>query len=449
MMRWTVGLLIGFCFAPLTFGQSTEDSTDWHFRYEYFRSLFEDEGLKVTTNVPEAFDDPEDTVLIQVGRLEAIHPQYVRDFCQRGGAALVATDDRYNFYGVGQFVEGPVRVFGSEHRYQGFEDCISINSVNSLHPLMLDVNQLVLNRSGWLTSSRWGEPDWKVAFSLPEKTSQLSASESPVLATTDSFSSADGRLALCADPSVFTNGMMWHGDNAQLAVNMARYLIGDGRKRVVFVVDNRPLGSFRQSVSQDVLDALPPPIEPPASFWDLPLPLMAKAANEMLGEVQNSNVLNEALADRPRNLSQPRYLRLLIFILTGIALMLLLRRLISGGRQQPGRSLVRQMKSAQVMQNERITKSAEYGHAASMLARELCVQVAASSDPADWVRRLKSNAVVGSDTIQKRYRGELSDVVDMAVNTQKVHLSEQRFLDFGRTLSRLRQLHDDEKLFAT
>lgn len=449
MIRWFVGLLIGLGLAPCVLAQTTEDSTDWHFRYEYFRSLFEDEGLNVTTNVPEAFSNPEETVLVQLGRLEAIHPQYVRDFCQRGGAALVATDDRYNFYGVGQFVAGPVRVFGSRNRYQGFEDCVVINQVNSLHPLMLNVSQVVLNRSGWLTSSRWGEPDWKVAFKLPEETSQLSASASPVIVTTEGFAAEKGRLALCADPSVFTNGMMWHGDNAQLAVNMARYLIGAGRKNVVFVVDNRPLGSFRQSVSQNVLDALPPPIEPPESFWDWPLPLMAKAANKMVNEVQSSNVLNEALADRPRNLSQPRYLRLLIFVVVAAALFLLLRRLMAGGRSQPVRSLVRTMKSAQTMQNERITKTAEYGHAACMLARELCGQVAGSSDPAEWVRRLKSNAVVGRETIHKRYRGDLSDVVDMAVNTQKVHLSEQRFLDFGRSLSRLRQLHEEQKLFAT
>ena len=49
-----------------------------------------------------------------------------------------------------------------------------------------------------------------------------------------------GRLVLMADHSILINGMLWHGDNARLAVNLADWLSTGERKEVAFIVDGKP-----------------------------------------------------------------------------------------------------------------------------------------------------------------------------------------------------------------
>ena len=188
---------------------------------------------------------------------------------------------------------------------------------------------------------------------------------------------------------------------------------------------------------------------------DIPLPepeakTMLRIANSVIKRVEESNVFNEALANRPRNMPEPYFRRAVLFAIAVAALLFAVWVLISSGSAKRKPMPTRAMQSAHDLTSGQKGRAAESGLSASLLAREFCRDVTGSATPAEWLRRLSTNAATGKSTIKsKDTQRELSTVLDLAVNTRTVHISRSRFEEVGRIIQKLKQLHHDEQLLTT
>ncbi len=221
---------------------ATQPEDDWHFRYELFQMLLEQNGVRPGASVRDVMSNPSDSVVVLLGSMSLLSPRYLESFCERGGAVLMATDQRHSAGRICEFSDGPVTARYSRDRYQNFPDCLTITNIETEHPLMKGVKSLVVNRAGWLAPPRWFIPDWQIAARLPSKTSPESSSEKPVLATVGLPQVNTGQLIIASDPSLFTNGMLWHGDNAILAINVSKALSVGNKSRLLRLSGSGGLG---------------------------------------------------------------------------------------------------------------------------------------------------------------------------------------------------------------
>ena len=426
----------------------TTDS-DWHFRYELFQMLLEQNGVQPTTDPQAALNDPRKSIIVLMGKLDGVlAPRTIERFCEQGGSILIATDTRYSAGRIGEFYSAttPVTSRRSSDFYQGHEDCIVVTDI-AQHPLTEGVRSLVVNRTGWLAEPRWFRRSWDVSATLPGNLRPSSASRQPLIATVNMPTGGDGKMILAADPSLFTNGMLWHGDNALLAINVSRLLSEGDKSTMSFIVSGQFSASYQES--PHVNSSMPPIPE------DIPLPepeakTMLRIANSVIKRVEESNVFNEALANRPRNMPEPYFRRAVLFAFAVAALLFAVWVLISSGSAKRKPMPTRAMQSAHDLTSGQKVRAAEFGLSASLLAREFCRDVTGSATPAEWLRRLSTNAATGKSTIKsKDTQRELSTVLDLAVNTRTVHISRSRFEEIGRIIQKLKQLHHDEQLLTT
>jgi hypothetical protein len=451
--RWVVSVLLmlfALTTGPTSIAQQPTQSAanEWHFRYELFQMLLEQNGLEPTTSANDVLNDPQHSVLVMVGQLAGpIGPQNVESFCERGGAVLLASDLRYSAGRICEFGQGAATGIRSQNLYQSHSDCLEITDLNKDHPLMTGVNSIVVNRSGWLDNPRRiaREPD--VAARLPGQCDPAWARRKPIIATLTLSQRNSGPMILAGDQSLFTNGMLWHGDNAILAINVSRMLCEGQRSRLLFVADGAVLGSYEDS---PLLKNPPAPASLPELPENMPEPeleTMLRVANSVIRNVEQSNVLNEVLANRPRNARAPYYWRIILFVLAIMALAFVIWRISATGftPQQPMPN--RAMKTAQDLSSGRKIKSAEFGFASSLLARELCRELTGLEDPAGWRRVLSADPTTETLIAQEMStRNQLSVVLDLAVNTRTVHISRRRFESIGQTIDQLRLLHRQGEL---
>jgi hypothetical protein len=239
-----------------------------------------------------------------------------------------------------------------------------------------------------------------VAARLPGQCDPAWARRKPIIATLTLSQRNSGPMILAGDQSLFTNGMLWHGDNAILAINVSRMLCEGQRSRLLFVADGAVLGSYEDS---------PLLKNPPARA--------------------------------------PYYWRIILFVLAIMALAFVIWRISATGftPQQPMPN--RAMKTAQDLSSGRKIKSAEFGFASSLLARELCRELTGLEDPAGWRRVLSADPTTETLIAQEMStRNQLSVVLDLAVNTRTVHISRRRFESIGQTIDQLRLLHRQGEL---
>jgi hypothetical protein len=238
--------------------------------------------------------------------------------------------------------------------------------------------------------------------------------------------------------------MLWHGDNAILAINISQLLNDGQRRQLVMIVDGQLQDSYRDSPLMNS-----PPINPslPDNLPEPELQTMLRVANSVIKNVEESNVLNEALANRPRNVKEPYYKRSLLFTLALLAMAFVMWKLSANGSTLHPAMPNRAMQSAHALSAERKIESSEFGLSASMLARELCKDLTDSTDPAEWQRMLSGNAVTGTSLIRKKsLQKRMGTILNLALNTRTVHLSQRRFEQIGRTIVDLRQLHQNGQL---
>jgi len=424
-------------------------SAQWHFGFELFRMLLEEQQLVPQSSASEVLKQPERSVIVVLGRLEdVVSPLMLENFCRRGGAVLLASDTQNSFGRIGEFAAGPVLTNDRADQYSDFADCLIIRSFDAEHPLLRNVGSLVVNRTGWLEKPRRFHRDWNVLASLPSGTSPMGASQRPLIAQVFAAAENAGPMYLFADQSLFTNGMLWHGDNAILAVNLTQALTAGDRTQLLFVTDGTLLGSYQTSplLSSDQ----PPPELPeelPEGLPEPDLPTLLKLANSVVQNVQQSNVLNEALANRPRDMGPPYFRRAVLFALLALAVAFIIWRATAAAPQAQPAMPERQMQSAQELASGRRVKAQEFGLAASLLSRELCRELTGSHNTADWQRMLSGNrdeerSPLRSKSQQKQLATVLGlALLELAPNTPTVHISRRRFQAIGRSIQQLRQSH--------
>ena len=261
---------------------------------------------------------------------------------------------------------------------------LRIRRLKSDDELVKGVREIVVNRTGWLSIPSDDSLDWQVIASMPATTLPRASRNQPLILAGRDAAPQTGVMILVADESLFTNGMLWHGDNAIFAIQVSQLLCAaKAAGELLFVRNGIPLPGYRES--SDMQPPEEPPERPLPPFRrniELPEPefeTKLRLANAVINEVQESNLVNEVLRDRPRQMSPLAYLRtiLLILLVTGDIVCHLATDAESP--ESSGRCRVqRLMRSVFGVMSARQIASSEFGPAIVVLARDLCIELTGS-----------------------------------------------------------------------
>lgn len=419
----------------------------WHLGYEMFQMLLEEKGLAPEQRWEVALSFPSESVVIVCGDLQKIQPREwlrARWFVAQGGALLLASEESFEFPGVCLFSAGAATSGYLPDHYQSFADCIRIRRLKSDDELVTGVREVVVNRTGWLSTPTDKSLDWQVIASMPATTLPRASRNQPLILAGRDAAPQTGVMILVADESLFTNGMLWHGDNAIFAIQVSKLLCRVGRQRLLFVRDGIPLPGYRESSGmqppepkQTTPPTIPPDIELPEPDFETKLQL----ANAVIDEVQESNLVNEVLRDRPRQMRPLAYLRTVLLILLALATMFVLWRLMQNCLNLPVLPRPRILQSVFGVMSARQISNSEFGTAIVVLARDLCIELTGSRTEADWIRCLSERPNSLTTTLSRTQRRELTDILGLALRGATVHLSRRRFQALGRAIKELRDQH--------
>ena len=427
----------------------------WQFRYELFQMLLEERGLAVESSLDAALAAPEESVVVMLGKLNRIQvadPGKLLPFVARGGTVLVASDRAGSMGVTANFVSGPITSEDAATQYQSLPDCLRVSDLDRDHALMSGVNEIVLNRTGWLAFLPGGVMQWQTVASVPQTCSPRRSRGQPLMAVGqyDSQRMPDtGTMIVAADPSLFTNSMMWHGDNSVLAIRVSELLCAGGKQRLAFLVEGQPQPTYRSSPllqdnpspspQQQPPPPMPPyPQTPPKPTWEQ----LLRMANAVIQHVEESNILNEAVINHPRYPNARLYPLVILMGLALITAMGLLIKLAHTAAVQPPAPVPRGMQSAYEMEADEKQESARYGSAAQTLARDFCFELTGSRRPSDWQQALADPAQLSSSELTtKPHRHDLVTVVELAVSRSAPHISPRRLQQLGGIIRRLKTLH--------
>jgi len=417
---------------------------DWHFRFEMFQMLLEQNGLQPVQSATEAFDAPDESVIVIIGRVsdDRFWPE-ARRYLNQGGHLLIASDRDCIAPQWFRTNAGPVITNRAAYKYQQHNDCLRIVDLDQTHPIMASVGTVVVNRSGWLSGLTSVHGDWEIVAQLPPLTFPTDSASRALIAVSEPNGS--GRIVLAADHSLFTNGMLWHGDNAALARNIAQFLCHGGRRKILFVVDNEVRGSFLAGLppSPELPSLNQPPgqpqVDPAELVKRLPLDQMVRLANSVVARVEDSNLLNSAVIERPRNVREAYFRRGLLVLAAMTAMVLIVRALTNSNPPSAPVSRPRSMLSpSDLNANQRDTPPGR-GSAARLLVHDLFRQLTSSSDPEDWKRRITARSLTsGLSRAPNSIRETIPLLLSLAFSRRTPHLSRTHFVDVGRAVEHLR-----------
>ena len=427
----------------------TTTNADWQFRHELFQMLLEERGLSMAGSLEEAFASPQDSVIVVIGKLDrtqAANTNKLATFVALGGTALVALDSTASVGGLVSFASTPITSENSATQYQGHSDVLRVANLNQSHPLMKGVSEIIVNRSGWLVLHPANWIKWDILATVPETCSPRRSRGQPLIAACRFNSNDAGTMIAAADPSLLTNSMLWHGDNAILAIRISELLSRGKRSRLVFIVDEQPLRSVWESpLLHESIKGLPqtPPQVPPLNAVP-PKPTLENSlrlANSVIQNVEESNILNEALINQPRRFNRRLYSWNLLIILIVVMAIWLFVKLSHTAAARPASPLVRAMQTAQALLSEGKVRTKEYGRAAQTLARNLCEELSAGADP-DWRQVLAAPETLPFwETMGTSPRRELAEIVELAASSDAPHISSRRLQQIGASIHSIRELH--------
>jgi len=419
----------------------------WHLGYEMFRMLLEEKGLTPEQSWDVALSSPAESVVVVCGDLQQIQRREwlrARQFVAQGGALLVASEGNVEFPGVCSFYAGAATSDYSPDRYQSFADCIRIRRLKSDDELAKGVREIVVNRTGWLSTPVDDSLGWEVIASMPATTLPQDSRNQPLILAGRDAAPQTGLIILVADESLFTNGMLWHGDNAIFAIQVSELLCREGRRNLLFVNNGIPLPGYRESAGMQPPE--PMSIEPPEipPNIDLPEPDFAtklQLANAVIDEIQESNLVNEVLRDRPRHMRPLAYLRTVLLILLVLATLFVLWQLMQKRLNLPALPRPRFLQSVFGVMSARQISNSEFGTAIVVLARDLCVELTGSRTETDWIRCLSERPASPTKSLSRIQRRQLTDILGLALRGATIHLSRSRFQALGRAIKELRDQH--------
>jgi hypothetical protein len=386
----------------------------------------------------------------------------LRRFVAQGGAALVAFEEQafVRIPGVSTWFPGPISSSDASLQYSGFSDVLQLPA-ESTQPLVQSVPAIVVNRSGWFTEPEDKSLAWTVVVRCPPLLQPPGAGNAAVLAIGTDPSETGGLLILAADKSLYSDGMIWHGSNSILAINTVLQL--SAGRRLYAVVESGQLSSpdpFQQpqddqsqappaaSRFPDLLRNSPPPTIrpplPPGAIAPPPADLrtILRTANALLDKLQQSDLLNRTLRDRPRGVRPGSWLRTMLLLVCVVAvvwaLLLLFRRKLPALPEWKSRL----MQSVYGVQSVQQIRQEEFGAAAEVLCRRFCMEVTGSPLETDWLRlRAGRQSSASIMALPQPLKTGLEDIVGIAVHGSRISLPENRFRQLGTQLRDLLLLH--------
>ncbi|MBM81775.1 MAG: hypothetical protein CMJ78_14450 [Planctomycetaceae bacterium] len=433
---------------------------NWQFGFELFHLLLEQKGLKTTTDTEAAFtDDPRRTVVVLLGNQNYMPfrtTTNLHNYLKRGGALLIASDRRARFSGMCEIQSGPITV-PDAFAYRGYADCPDVRNLNSNHPLMRDVKQVIANRCGAIknTSSRLGR--WTLAASFPGGSRRSGqAITGSLVATLKPRDSVYSRVAVVADHSLFINGMLWHGDNAVFALNVADWLCSTRRKTLLFVVDGKPLASGMPMPNELPEDATIPPNLPPelpelpeelpeeipdVDLSQVPEDSWLAFGNNFLTGMEDADIFNELAADRPRDMEEWLYRRNLLLLLGMLAGLFLILQLARSGRRMD-RPMVRSGSPTSQTQIARSANNGDYQPACRELARAMFRRLTGADEPSGWVMRERDICVDGSRSFARSIQLRIKRLEKIARNLNRQRVSRRQFQSIAKEIEEIYELHE-------
>jgi hypothetical protein len=225
--------------------------------------------------------------------------------------------------------------------------------------------------------------------------------------------------------------MIWHGDNAMLAINLSRLLSADGMTNMVFLVDGIAMPSYVNMLDENDPNNLRPediplPDLPPEAIPKPTLEQLLKVANTVVAKVEDSDLINEAIADQPRRFMDSYYNRLLLIAGTVLLLTYAMYRLaIPAGRTLAGNKSGKTVERVTKGSDEDFATAEERGLAAKFLAKDFLSIATGSSDPRKW-RTALPEKLVKSET--------LGTLIHIAESNGPVLLTKAQLLELGKTL---------------
>lgn len=443
-MRWLV-LIFAMLFAQSAPAQTgREQSADWHSRYDGFRFLFQEQRLRAADDLEELLTRPSNSVIVLMGDLRNITRNEwlrLRRYVAQGGSLLVATEDAATIPGVTSIYPGYFISDRKSQQYSGFEDCLQIPVEPGESELSKGVRELIVNRSGWMRPIDDSSLNWSVVLTVPPNCNPAVARNKLVIAAGVDPQS-DGVMVLCADKSLYSDGMLWHGENSVLAINTVDLLCRGSRTSFGFFEDGLPSrGQWPPpQFRPPELPRMPPipnrvpPVRPPEE--ELDLNTLVKATNLMIDELQQSDAVNEILRDRPRNMRQVAYLRTLLLILGMIVVGWFLWRIFQQRLPKVPERQHRFMESMYgVVSASQVTKG-ELGPAAEILARSYCRELTGAESEREWVKMTASVPEIAA--LPRKLRARLLDLVRIATRAAARHMSKKEFQTLGQTIVELR-----------
>ena len=435
------------------------DRTDeaWHFGYDLLQMLLEDRGLQVGGDLDEAFSTPKNSVIVITGSQPALSSKdrgRLIEFVLDGGTFLLALDNSFPLAGIGHFSQGPVTSTNPSDQYQGFSDCLRILLKPGVEGFS-GVSEIVTNRSGWFVPDTVGWLEWSVLASLPIDSRPVSSRKGAVLAIGRWGAKDVGLAIVSADAGLFSNGMMWHGNNAIAAIRVSELLCSDGKKtQLVFVADGQVMNSYRNRIEM-MPDAGETAEDPPVPEPELKKSL--RLANAIAKEVAESNVLNEALRQRPRGTQPSHYFRAFLYLVAVLILLAIIWALLASGALQAVFLAPRKMRSAFEMREHASSLVDDFRNSAGYLARDFCWELTGSRQTVDWQRylaELMSNAnspnksLPNGSILSKIEQHELMRIIDIACRGCHGKMASHEFQLLGRSISILRSKHRTQSLVA-
>lgn len=424
---------------------------DWDFGFDLFYSMLDAQGLRQhagprgsiwRARLDRLLPNPSQSALILTGRIPDVDGRYVlHQFIAAGGVVLIATDQALEVAGFFRTQSRPVK--DTNHAQFGHEDCLRVATLNTPHALVYGVNSLFTNRSGWIRNfETWRQYRWATLARLPSSTTPVRSRRMPLFAVAESVRGNAGKLIVLADESILSNGMLWHGDNQILALNLVRELSAGGRTEMLFLRDGRAVNSR----INDLLLAeasqmnIPPEMIPPEALRDLPAEALLEIGNAVLTDIEDSNLLNEIVVDRPRSMPPRFYRRAILFALCGIALLIFLLLAWRGSQV-----LLPWAQSRQGAPAAPATAVVPLNQAAAALARDTCRLLTGSDRTEDWARQMDPSGSLGQHFMNATknpddIRQTLCDVVEWSTSPRDAVLSKVEFEEFGQRLYDLRQL---------
>ena len=422
------------------------DSDKWYLGYNGFRMLLEERCLTVQTDKSATLRRPKESVIVMFGNVSRVAVEewrQLRAYVAQGGSLLVASEQGFKLPGVSAFSRGPVSSLDKDSQYHGFDDCIVLSDLNHSHPLSKGLRRIIVNKTGWMSTSEDSSLHWEVIAALTENVSPGSARHRPVIMAGIDAAPGTGVMILSADQSLFSDGMLWHGDNSLFAIQVSDLLCRGNRKWLTVYDNGQTLPSYMAEqtppptptqIPPQTPPNLPPEIDPP----EPDLATMLRMANEVLDEVQESNILNETLKERPRSMRPVAWARTILLILFILFLLFLVWRLVQNRWHLVPNRHARFMQSMYGVNSSRQIETSDFGAAVETLARDLCRELSGSQVESDWLKLLATNPNSPSARFSRGQRKALKEVVGIATRGCRVHLSRRKFEFLGRSIELVR-----------